>query len=139
MASGRSAGATDLVKLFDTDVLIEHLKGNARATDLLLEASSAGQAACSVLTRFELLAGMRSNERSQIRLLLDSLSNLEASVEVATWAGEWARTYRRSPDAISSIGYLIAATAEVHGADLLTQNVKHFPMFSDLEPAIPGV
>jgi predicted nucleic acid-binding protein len=34
---------------------------------------------------------------------------------------------------------VIAATAEVHGADLLTQNVKHFPMFSELEPAIAAV
>jgi hypothetical protein len=127
------------VKLFDTDVLIEHLKGNTRATDLLLQASSAGQAACSVLTRFELLAGMRSNERSEIRLLLDSLTNLEASVEVATRAGELARTHRRSHHGISSIDYLIAATAEVHGADLLTQNVKHFPMFPELEPAIAAV
>ena len=124
------------MKLFDTDVLIEHLKGDTRATDLLLEASSVGQAACSVLTRFELLAGMQSNERSPIRQLLDALTNLEASVEVATRAGEWARTYRRSHDGISPIEYLIAATAEVHGADLLTQNVKHFPMFSELEPAI---
>jgi predicted nucleic acid-binding protein len=82
---------------------------------------------------------MRSNERSQIRLLLDSLTNLEASVEVATRAGELARTYRRSHDGISSIDYLIAATAEVHGADLLTQKVKRFPMFSELEPAISGV
>jgi predicted nucleic acid-binding protein len=123
------------VKLFDTDVLIEHLKGNPRATDLLLEASSAGQAACSVLTRFELLAGMRSNERSEIRLLLDSLTNLDASSEVATGAGEWARSYRRSHEGISSIDYLVAATAEVHGADLLTQNVRHFPMFFELEPA----
>jgi predicted nucleic acid-binding protein len=139
VAWGDSAGATDLVKLFDTDVLVEHLKGNTRATDLLLEASAAGQAACSVLTRFELLAGMRSDERSQIRLLLDSITNLETSVEIATRAGEWARTYRRSHDGISSIDYLIAATVEVHAADLLTQNVKHFPMFSELEPAISGV
>jgi hypothetical protein len=124
------------VKLFDTDVLIEHLKGNRQATNLLLEASSVGQAACSVLTRFELLAGMRSNERSQIRQLLDSLTNLETSVDVATRAGEWARTYRRSHEGISSIDYLIAATAEIHGADLLTRNAKHFPMFPQLEPAI---
>lgn len=109
------------------------------ATDLLLEAASAGQAACSVLTRFELLAGMRADERSEIRLLLDSLTNLEASSEVATRAGEWARTFRRSHQGISSIDYLVAATTEVHGADLLTQNVKHYPMFTDLEPALPSV
>ncbi|MFQ5966713.1 MAG: type II toxin-antitoxin system VapC family toxin [Acidimicrobiia bacterium] len=124
------------MRLFDTDVLIEHLRGNAEATDLLIDAASVGQASCSVLSRFELLAGMRSQERSQIRSLLDSLINLEATVDVATKAGEWARTYRRSHPDISSIDYLIAATAEVHGADLLTRNVKHFPMFPELQPAI---
>jgi predicted nucleic acid-binding protein len=126
------------MKLFDTDVLIEHLKGNEAATALLLDAS-ASQAGCSVLTRFELLAGMRSGERSRIRNLLDSLVPLEVSVDIATRAGEWARTYRRSHEGISAIDYLIAATAEAHGADLLTQNVKHFPMFPDLEPAIEVV
>ena len=124
------------MKLFDTDVLIEHLKGNSAATDMVLEAASVGQAACSVLTRFELLAGMRSDERSQIRSLLDGLVNLEATADVATRAGEWARTFRRSHANVSSIDYLIAATAEVHGADLLTRNAKHFPMFPELESAI---
>ncbi len=124
------------MQLFDTDVLIEHLRGNEDATALLLDAASKKQAACSVLTRFELLAGMRSDERSRIRQLLDSLTNLEVSIEVATRAGEWARHYRRSHDGVSSIDYLIAATAEVHGADLLTRNVKHFPMYPDLEPAV---
>lgn len=126
------------MKLFDTDVLIEHLKGNEAATTLLLEASATEQAACSVLTRFELLAGMRSGERSRVRSLLDSLVNLDASVDIATRAGEWARTHRRSHEGVSAIDYLIAATAEAQGADLLTQNVKHFPMFPDLEPAMPG-
>jgi hypothetical protein len=79
---------------------------------------------------------MRSNERSVIRGLLDSLTNLDASAEIATRAGEWARTYRRTHGAISPIDYLIAATAEIHGADLLTQNVRHFPMFPDLQPAL---
>lgn len=127
------------MKLFDTDVLIEHLKGNEAATGLLAEASAEGQAACSVLSRFELLAGMRSHERSDVRSLLDTLVNLDCSVDIATRAGEWARTYRRSHEGISPIDYVIAATAELHGADLLTQNVKHFPMFPDLERAVAEV
>lgn len=139
MATRRPPTPAEYLKLFDTDVLIEHLKGNQTATSLLLGASAESQAACSVLTRFELLAGMRSNERSEVRILLDSLTNLEASIEIATRAGEWARTYRRSHERVSAIDYLIAATAEIHGADLLTQNVKHFPMFPDLEPALAEV
>ena len=89
------------MQLFDTDVLIDHLRGDKRATALLLDASSRAEAACSVLTRFELLAGMRSDERSRIRKLLDSLTNLEVSLEAANRAGEWTRQYRRSHDGIS--------------------------------------
>jgi len=124
------------MKLFDTDVLIEHLRGNVTTTEMVIKAANADLAACSVLTRFELLGGMRSNERSSIRSLLSALVNLEVTTDVATRAGEWARTFRRSHANISSIDYLIAATAEIHGADLLTRNVKRFPMYPDLKPAI---
>lgn len=124
------------MKLFDTDVLIEHLRGNQKATTLLGAAAEQGQAACSVLTRFELLAGMRSGERNTIRALLDSIVNVETTPEVATRAGEWARLYRASHEGVSPIDYLLAATAEVNGFDLLTGNVKHFPMFPDLKPAL---
>jgi len=37
---------------------------------------------------------------------------------------------------LSSIDHLIAATAELYGADLLTRNVKHFPSYPDLKPVI---
>lgn len=124
------------MKLLDTDVLIEHLRGNDAARTIVTETTNRSEAACSVLTRFELLAGMRSNERHAIRSLLDVLINLEVTEEISTRAGEWARTYRQSQSSISAIDYLIAATAEVEGADLLTRNVRHFPMFPDLLPAL---
>ena len=79
---------------------------------------------------------MRSNERHAIRSLLDVLINLDVTEEISTRAGEWARTYRQSHSSISAIDYLIAATAEVEGAGLLTRNVRHFPMFPDLPPAL---
>lgn len=124
--------------LFDTDVLIEHLRGNPAARDLLEAAIGEGHSACSVLTRFELLAGMRSAERHAVRSLLDALRNLPVTEEIATKAGEWARSYRCSHAHVGAIDYIIAATAEVEGADLLTLNVRHFPMFGDLQPAIPA-
>jgi predicted nucleic acid-binding protein len=123
------------VKLFDTDVLIEYLRGNPGADDLLAPAVRAGEAACSVLARFELLAGMRSAERHATRSLLDAMINLPVTENVASRAGEMARTYRRSHGQISAVDYLIAATTELDGADLLTLNVRHFPMFDDLQPA----
>ena len=121
------------MKLVDTDVLIEHLRGSTAATELLVEI--ADEAHVSVLTRFELLAGMRSSERHLVWALVDVIPNLGVTQEVSALAGEWARQYRRSHSSIGPLDYLIAATAEVHGADLLTRNVRHFPMFGGLEPA----
>lgn len=45
------------------------------------------------------------------------------------------RTFRRSHPGIDIADYLIAATAEIGGFDLVTLNIKHFPMVSDLRPA----
>jgi predicted nucleic acid-binding protein len=53
---------------------------------------------------------------------------------IAHCAGELRRRYRRSHCAIGLVDYLIAATALVHGLELVTLNIKHFPMFADLEP-----
>ncbi len=119
------------MKLVDTDVVIDHLRGRQEAVELLR--SITGEVCISVLTRFEVLAGMRSDERHPTRTLLDSLDNVPVTEEAATRAGEMARIYRAAHRSISPVDYLIAATAEVHGHQLITLNVRHFPMFPDLE------
>ena len=136
MAPRDTAAKNHRMKLLDTDVLIEHLRGNDVARSVVADTARKGEAACSVLTRFELLAGMRSDERHEIRSLLDVLPTLDVTEEISTRACEWARVYRRSHSSISAIDYLIAATAEIEGADLLTRNVRHFPMFPDLKPVL---
>lgn len=45
------------------------------------------------------------------------------------------RAHRRSHPGIDLVDYVIAATAEIHGAELLTLNIKHFPMVHGLKPA----
>jgi predicted nucleic acid-binding protein len=54
---------------------------------------------------------------------------------VADRAGVLARQYRSSHVGIDTTDYLIAAAAKSIDADLVTLNVKHFPMFPALEPA----
>ncbi len=123
------------MKLFDTDVLIEYLRGNPAARAPVEVAVRSSRAACSVVTRFELLAGMRSGERRAVRALLDAMVGFDVTEEIAGRAGEWARTYRKSHTHIGALDYLIAATAEIEGADLVTLNVRHFPMYPELSPA----
>lgn len=120
--------------LFDTSVLIAHLRGDARATELLLSLPSIDRMA-SVLARVEIEGGMRSGERMSVAGLMDGLRLLSVTDAIARRAGEHLRQYRRSHTGIDLVDYLVAATAEAYDVPLLTLNVRHFPMFKDLRPA----
>jgi predicted nucleic acid-binding protein len=54
---------------------------------------------------------------------------------IAIRAGEFLRACRRSHPGIDVADYVIAATADLLGAELLTLNVKHVPMFEGLRTA----
>ena len=117
----------------DTSVLIDHLRGDEAARHALRDAAAAGERlAASVLTRVEVLAGMRAHEEAATRRLLDSLDWIEVDTDLAERAGVLANRYLRSHPGIDPVDYVIAATAEHLAARLWTRNVRHFPMFPDL-------
>jgi predicted nucleic acid-binding protein len=119
----------------DTSVLVDFLRGHEGAVAVLESAATIGDELWGVVvTRTELLAGMRTAERRPTQALLDSLRWREVDVELADRAGELARRHRRSHPGVEVPDYLVGAGAELLGASLLTLNVKHFPMFPDLEP-----
>ena len=119
--------------LFDTSILIDHLRGRPEATDLLLAAASKGVPLVSVLSRVEIEGGMHSEERHGVRRLFDAVIVVPVSDEIAKDAGALLRKYRRSHPGIDLVDYVIAATARTAGAELTTLNVKHFPMFKGIE------
>jgi predicted nucleic acid-binding protein len=53
--------------------------------------------------------------------------------EVARTAAELARQHRRAHSGIDAADYLIAATAMLLEAELLTTNLRRFPMLPRLE------
>jgi len=121
------------VILIDTSVLIAHLRGDDRATRLLLDIPATDRVA-SVLARVEVEGGMRSDERRPVASLFGVIRLLPVTDQIARRAGEFLRSYRRSHSGIDLVDYVVAATAELHGAQLATLNIKHFPMFPDLAP-----
>lgn len=123
------------VRVFDSTVLIAHLRGVSEATDLLAKAMVEGIAACSVLSRVEIEGGVRSGEKPAAARLFSALEGRAVTDAIAGRAGEFLRTYRRSHPGIDVVDYVIAATADTLEAELLTLNVKHFPMFASLDPA----
>lgn len=88
----------------------------------------------SELTRFELLAGVRPGEGPALEAMFTIVDWVPVTEETARRAGDYARSYRRSHSGIGVIDYLIAATAAILQADLLTLNVRHFPMVDGLQP-----
>ena len=122
------------MKLVDTSVAVDHLRGTGAATAVLVGALESGEAlVASEVVRFELLAGVRPGEVDGLEALMAALVWLPVTEEVAREAGALARRFRSSHGGIDDADYLIAATALLVGADLLTRNVRHFPMFDGLE------
>lgn len=118
--------------LVDTSVLVDYLRGDQRAAGLLETRRAGGVLHASQITRLELLAGMRPGEEEATRLLLSTLVWRDVDAEVANQAGELGRQWLPSHHGIDSADLAIAATALLNEADLLTLNVRHFPMFPDL-------
>jgi predicted nucleic acid-binding protein len=123
------------MKLFDTSILIEHLRGTTPATELFRAAAREREASASVLSRVEIEGTMRSHERAEVARLFALLRLEPVSNSIAVRAGEYLRQYRRSHTGVGTVDFVIAATADVMGAELVTLNVRHFPMFRGLKPA----
>jgi predicted nucleic acid-binding protein len=107
-------------ELFDTNILIDHLNGVAKATR---EIRRSHDPAISVITWIEVMIGAASqNEEAILRAFLSNFQCLEITREVAERAAVIRRQKRiKMPDAI------ILATAEGAGRQLVTRNVKDFP------------
>ena len=89
----------------------------------------------SELTRFEVLSGMHPEEEDETEALLAQLEWVPVGEAVARVAGALARQFRAMSRGIQDGDYVIAATTIVLNAELVTLNVKHFPMFPGLRPA----
>ena len=123
------------MKLLDTTVAVDHLRGDQAAVALLRDlVESEETLAASELLRFELVAGVRDDELPALEQFFSALSWVALGEDVARTAGELARKHRRAYSGIDDADYLIAATALLLEADLLTTNVRHFPMLPGLAP-----
>lgn len=118
--------------LVDTSVLIDVLRGEVAAAEVLRNARRAGPLHANEVTRLEVLAGMRPREEAATRALLAVLTWHPVDDRVAEVAGDLGRRWLPGNRGIDSADLAIAATAVLLGAALITRNIKHFPMFSDL-------
>jgi predicted nucleic acid-binding protein len=122
--------------LVDTDVIIDHLRGEEKARDFLkrMKAEDA-EILYSVITKAELYAGLRPREEEGVKRLMRSMDEVGINGEIAETGGRYKNEFHAShglllPDA------LIAASAKRVGAILFTLNDKHYPM-KDIKIIVP--
>lgn len=114
--------------LLDSNVLILHLRERREVTALLEQWARVHQLLISVITRTEILAGMRPREEKRTMELLDSLESIPVDERIADRAGRLIYEYARKGITLALADVLIAATALEHDLMLVTTNARHFPM-----------
>ncbi len=116
--------------LLDSDVLIDYLRGRAESINYL--ESVTAPLFISTITVAELYAGVREGvERQQLDLFLQAFYFVPLDTDIAVKGGLYRRDYGKS-HGVGLSDALIAATATLQQATLVTLNKKHFPMLSDI-------
>lgn len=118
--------------VLDTSVLVDVLR--VRGAALAYVGSLPEAPYCSEVSRFEVQRGVRSGERRATEALFLRIEWVVVNEAVARVAAELGRRYRRSHPGVDAADLVVAATAQLLGADLATSNVRHFPMFEGLRP-----
>ena len=118
--------------VFDSSVLIDHLRGGDYYDSLLHDLKDEPSLLIPTIVLTELYSGQSTKQKDvfqKLQKLLSQLEQISLTENIATRAGKLIRdfgTSRGLPD------YIIAATALEIGGEVVTLNTKHFQK-------IPGV
>ena len=118
--------------VLDSNVLIDALAYRTETHAFLSGISP--QPWCSEISRVELLRGVHDVDRPTAEALFQGILWLPVDEAIARQAGELGRRWGRARARISAADLVIAATTLALDARLATSNVRHFPMFPDLQP-----
>jgi len=118
------------MKIFvDSDVLIWHLRGDARATGLLRELKD--RTGCELWTgaiqRAEILFHARSEEMGPTLRFLGMMRTAPVTASIVDDAARMFRKWHPS-HGVDAADALLSATAARAGGKIITLNEKHFPM-----------
>ncbi|HLE49782.1 MAG TPA: type II toxin-antitoxin system VapC family toxin [Patescibacteria group bacterium] len=114
--------------LADTNVLIDHLRGDKKATKFLLDFFPA----ISAVSVAELIQGCRTPQQlSEVITLVSDLNILNIDTEISIQSTKLVRD-NYLPHGLKFLDALIAATAIKHKLTLKTQDAKHFKFIKNL-------
>jgi len=109
-----------LKRLIDSVILIDHLNGIDQATKFILSLDPE-KTAISVITRAEILVGVKESDEDLVKALLDQYHLFGIDKEIADLAATLRRTHRwKLPDTFQ------AAISISNNIKLTTRNTKDF-------------
>lgn len=114
--------------LLDTDVLIWILRGKKEIIEKVSSLKNKSSLSISVISIAEIFKNIFPSELTQTEDFLSQHIQLEVDAKIAKIAGLYWQQYAKKIKNISLTDCLIAGTANVNEAILLTLNTKHFPM-----------
>jgi tRNA(fMet)-specific endonuclease VapC len=116
--------------LIDTNILIDHLRGDLKVTRFLNRVESGEiKVFISVITEYEILCGRFTPKvEKEIHNLLSIFPSLNVNSEIAKVAAKFYKKYQ-----LGIADVLIAATAFCFNATLITRNIKHFQRIKEIK------
>lgn len=114
--------------ILDSDIIIEILRENRKIADLLKSMSKKNiRFLYSPVVLAEVRAGMRPQEKEITMGLFNAMECIPINKEMGEKAGDYLNHFHRS-HGVELGDALIAASATMEGAGLMTLNRKHYPM-----------
>jgi len=113
--------------IIDTDVAIDFLRGHNYAKELLMQLFRGDAAHLSILSVYELHAGMRDSEETKTQDFINACNLELITMEIAVKAGELKKQHQKKGITLTSIDCLIAATAIIRKYKIATRNTAHYP------------
>lgn len=113
--------------LFDTDYLIDFLRGKPSSRDVIIEALSQSRAYICILSIYELYAGMRSGEEKATEDCIGAFQIEPVTLDISKKAGIMRFNYRQKGMTLSIVDCIIAETARTNNRLLATMNKKDYP------------
>lgn len=115
--------------VLDSDAAIDHLNGIEASIELIQWIAADRNALCSCEVMLaEVLSGLSSTQATKASRFLDSLTFLPSTPEIGMQAGIWRYHFARQGITITTTDALIAATALIYSATVITGNTRHYPM-----------
>lgn len=119
-----------MVYLIDTNILIDHFRGDLKVTQFLEKVEKDKiKAFISVITEYEILCGKFSPKlERKINQFLSIFPSLNVTSEIAKISAKFYKKYQ-----LGIADALIAGTTFAFNAILITRNLKHFQRVREIK------